>query len=1159
KFINTSSDIEPTGSIPCQRVSSRGRLLKPTPMLLQLSNGIDAPAGEGTYGSKRKQPKKLSLNNINVWARLMDQMMQLYNQQGNERMVPIALEVGRLLPTTFESSAGDSSSESSAGPSRKRCRSPAATVISSIHATRALIPSRADLLPPHKRFRDSISLEDNVKEDIDTNVLKDIEADATAVEVAVDRKVKAGIDVGIGMEVDVRVDVEDEVENEAASSDRSTMEVGVDVVVGIDIPDGMLMPDAAECLEQVEKGYRELEARSLIAGRERASLLDHVASLVKSNARLRGTMMMERNMTITHSGMTPEAIKELVNRRVEEALAAYEVTHVTNALEAESQSQNGSDDDNGNGGDGNGGNRNGGNRNPNENNRDARHVVRECTYKDFRKCQPLNFKGTEGVFGLTRWFEKMETVFHISNCLEKYQVKAHEANGYRPRNEIQKIESELWNLAVKNNDLVAYTQRFLELTMMCTKMVPEEEDRVEKFIGGLPDNIQRNVIATEPTRLQDADRIANNLMDQKLKGYGVKNAENKKRLEVNQRDNRRHQPPFKRQNVRGQDVVRAYTTGNNETKPYNGPLPLCNKCKLHHEGPCIVRCGKCNKIRHLTWECGGDAKPDSNVITGTFILNNHYAFVLFDSDVDRSFVSTTFSSLLDVTPDTLDVSYAVELADEIISKTNTILRGCTLGLLGHPFNIDLMPVELEDFPGLPPTRKVEFQINLVPGAAPMSEDEHAEYLKLILELLKKEEMYAKFQRKLYSAPILALPEGSENFVVYCDASCKGLGPILMDRPIFLNDNEEHSVQNKESLDNSSKEIDVSNSNQEKEELSQDSDIHQLIEECCTKVFEEVSHETFQCQPMAQNIDFSGSDQIQTPQYPDVHPPSQEKSDEFFQANHSVQYKENLENSLNSNQEKEEPPQDSDIRQLIREECCVEASEEQKQSIEDTMLELKPKETFNEAWERFKDLLRQCPHQGFFELHQLDTFYNALNPNDQDVLDSAAGGNFLDKIPRERFLIIESKSKVRLSSSRVTDSRANTNASLSSSLPSNSFDLQQIAASLEDKLDIRMNRFEKSLQDMKDSFITPTAPFKAVEEVCVTCGANHSYNQCPLTRENEFPVFHDNIQQFKTTAAIVRAVERLRLQDSLSSGKANVVADVLSQKERIKPYEFKLWL
>nr|GEZ81368.1 hypothetical protein [Tanacetum cinerariifolium] len=124
----------------------------------------------------------------------------------------------------------------------------------------------------------------------------------------------------------------------------------------------------------------------------------------------------------------------------------------------------------------------------------------------------------------------------------------------------------------------------------------------------------------------------------------------------------------------------------------------------------------------------------------------------------------------------------------------------------------------------------------------------------------------------------------------------------------------------------------------------------------------------------------------------------------------------------------------------------------------------------------------------FELKQ--TFINL------DALDSAAGGNFLDKIPRECLSIIESKSKVRYSRSRVTD----------------------IAAALEDKLDIRMNRFEKSLNEMKNSLVTPTAPLKAVTEVCITCGSNHSYNQCPLTRGgNDFPVFHDNIQQFQTAA------------------------------------------
>nr|GEY67525.1 hypothetical protein [Tanacetum cinerariifolium] len=149
---------------------------------------------------------------------------------------------------------------------------------------------------------------------------------------------------------------------------------------------------------------------------------------------------------------------------------------------------------------------------------------------------------------------------------------------------------------------------------------------------------------------------------------------------------------------------------------------------------------------------------------------------------------------------------------------------------------------------------------------------------------------------------------------------------------------------------------------------------------------------------------------------------------------------------------------------------------------------KSNETFNESWEHFKDLLHQCPRHGFSELHQLDTFYNALNPNDQDALDSAAGGNFLDKIPRECLSIIESKSKVSYSRSRVTD----------------------IAASLEDKLEIRMNRFEKSLNEMKNSFITPTAPLKAVAET--TSVGNFIQNRQNVSNQMRPPGFHQPTQQ-----------------------------------------------
>ncbi|GKA22840.1 putative reverse transcriptase domain-containing protein [Tanacetum coccineum] len=208
--------------------------------------------------------------------------------------------------------------------------------------------------------------------------------------------------------------------------------------------------------------------------------------------------------------------------------------------------------------------------------------------------------------------------------------------------------------------------------------------------------------------------------------------------------------------------------GNNERKGYVGFLPYCNKCRLHHEELCTIRCGNFKKVGHLTRDCrvtitpntqgavvgnqqgigcyecgrsghfrkdyprlrsqnrgnqtrnksgnkignqtggnrvtakayaigGGRTNPDSNVVTGKFLLNNCYATMLFDSGADKSFVSTTFSALLDVAPSTIDTSYAVELADGRTSETNIVLRDCTLGLLGHPFDIDLMPVELGSF------------------------------------------------------------------------------------------------------------------------------------------------------------------------------------------------------------------------------------------------------------------------------------------------------------------------------------------------------------------------------------------------------------------------------------------------------------------------------
>ncbi|GJR45955.1 reverse transcriptase domain-containing protein [Tanacetum coccineum] len=163
------------------------------------------------------------------------------------------------------------------------------------------------------------------------------------------------------------------------------------------------------------------------------------------------------------------------------------------------------------------------------------------------------------------------------------------------------------------------------------------------------------------------------------------------------------------------------------------------------------------------------------------------------------------------------------------------------------------------------------------------------------------------------------------------------------------------------------------------------------------------------------------------------------------------------------------------------------------------------ESFYEAWDRFNDLLRACPHHGFSELHQLDTFYNALNANDQDSLNSAAGGNFLDKMPRECLRIIESKSKVRNSRNKAVVAKVSSN----SSTPGISPDVAALTTEVSE-----LKNMMKTMLIDKQKAQAP-APVKAVEQSCVTCGGAHSYKNCPATDGN---IYRDNIQEYVSQAA-----------------------------------------
>nr|GEV18315.1 hypothetical protein [Tanacetum cinerariifolium] len=461
------------------------------------------------------------------------------------------------------------------------------------------------------------------------------------------------------------------------------------------------------------------------------------------------------------------------------------------------------------------------------------------------KTMQANVRGTEGVVGLSQWLEKMESVFHISGCTIDNQVKFATCTQLG-------VALSWWNGHVRTlRHEVAYAMTWGTL----------KKKLIEK--------------------------------------YCLKERQNDNKRKAEQRQ------PHKKQNV-----ARAYTVGPGEKKVYIGDLPLCTKCNCHHTGQCAPKYGKCMSYGHTTTDCqvntnknqnkkagacyecgntghikknclklkncgnssgngvaegrvyalgGKDASSDSNIITDTFLLNNRYAKILFDTGADRSIISTTFSALIYITPTTLENHYDVELTNGKIIGFNTIIRSCTLNFMNHPFNIDLMPILLgsfdvitgmdwltkyhsviicdekieandkskekrledvliardfpeffpKDLPGIPTAPQVDFQIDLVPGAALVAREpcrlapsEMKELAGQLQELSDKgfirpnsspwgalknvkfdwgEKEEAAFQliKQNLSAPILALPKGSENFIVYCDASHKGLGTLLM--------------------------------------------------------------------------------------------------------------------------------------------------------------------------------------------------------------------------------------------------------------------------------------------------------------------------------------------------------------------------------------------